>query len=130
MAPLGAFIAFHTGAFDFNGRANRGAFWWSRLLTIATTALALGVFVPLSLSTSGSLLSPVLVVLLLAYLGWFMIATVSISIRRLRDAGFSGWLYLIVLLPLGGLVTTVLYVFPTDPRGNGTARPRGAPLFA
>ncbi len=69
---------------NFRGVASRSAFWYWRLflfiVNIATT------FLPVV----GSLASLAL-----------MMPDVSITIRRTRDAGFSAWLQLLWLIPVG-----------------------------
>jgi uncharacterized membrane protein YhaH (DUF805 family) len=38
------------------------------------------------------------------YLLAAFLPTLAVSVRRLHDIGLSGWWYLIVLMPFGGLV--------------------------
>lgn len=97
---------------DFSGRATRQTFWMFILFhTLITTALVVvGTFMFISTGNFPTLIYGVL--------GLFVLGTflpgLAISVRRLRDAGFSGWLILIGLIPyLGGLILLVLYCLPT-----------------
>jgi uncharacterized membrane protein YhaH (DUF805 family) len=53
------------------------------------------------------------------YLLAAFLPTLAVSVRRLQDIGLSGWWYLIVLVPLGGLVLTVLAIIDSQ---DGTNR--------
>ncbi|MVV51170.1 DUF805 domain-containing protein [Pseudomonas sp. PB120] len=54
----------------------------------------------------------------------FLVVSVQISVQRLHDLGWSGWLYLLTLVPIvGGLFPVLLAVLP----GNATANQYGAP---
>ena len=45
-----------------------------------------------------------------------IVPNISIAVRRLHDAGFSGWMYLLQLIPyLGGLVVMILCASKTSP---------------
>jgi uncharacterized membrane protein YhaH (DUF805 family) len=120
--PIGAFKAFHARAFDFKNVASRHEFWWSRVMTIplflisaAIAYAAFGFEMPRFMEAIGGLA--------VLYCIWFQFGTLSVSVRRLRDAGYSPWLVLLAFVPLGGLVNTVLYALPpyeltTNPRDN------------
>ena len=46
--------------------------------------------------------------------------TVAVTVRRLHDAGYSGWLVLLALVPwLGGLILLIFTVLPAAPTGYG-----------
>lgn len=79
---------------DFNGRASRPEYWWFFLFivlsSIVTSALSLAlhlVFVVLTLLPS-----------------------LAAAARRLHDTGRSGWLQLIVLIPLVGLLVLIYFL--------------------
>jgi uncharacterized membrane protein YhaH (DUF805 family) len=44
--------------------------------------------------------------------------TLAVSVRRLHDIGLSGWWYLIVLVPFGALVLTVLAIIDSQAGAN------------
>ena len=78
----------------FSGRASRSEYWWWVLFTFLVF-LALGLF----------------------YFG-VIVPTLAVTVRRLHDAGFSGWLVLLTLIPwLGSLVLLVFALMPSSPNG-------------
>lgn len=93
---------------DFSGRATRKQFWLF-LLFNALVAMVLYLLSGMD-GTLGSLFNVVYVLYSLA----IFLPALAIQIRRLHDAGFSGWLWLLMFLPLlGGLILFVLYLLPT-----------------
>jgi uncharacterized membrane protein YhaH (DUF805 family) len=47
-----------------------------------------------------------------------LVPSIAISVRRLHDGNFSGWLYLLILIPiLGALAIIVLMLLPSNPAG-------------
>ena len=60
---------------------------------------------------------PFLVALSLFYLA-VLVPSITLAVRRLHDAGFSGWLVLLGLIPsVGGLILFVLALLPPSPNG-------------
>src|SRR5262249_31569125 len=78
---------------DFNGTASRSEYWWFVLFLAlggaATSAIA---------DTWGTV---------------FCIATIlpllAVGARRLHDTGRSGWLQLIGLIPVGGIIVLIIF---------------------
>ena len=83
----------------FRGRSSRSAYWWFYLFGVLAVLAALAI--DTALDTGGVVYVLVALVLLLPNL--------AVSIRRLHDAGHSGWWMLIALVPLIGFI--VLLVF-------------------
>ncbi|MDD4929030.1 MAG: DUF805 domain-containing protein [Gallionella sp.] len=83
---------------DFNGRASRSEYWWWFLFTV------LGYIATMMISE-------------LVY-GLFALAvflpSIAVAARRLHDTNRSGWLQLIVLIPLAGLI--VIYWLAQETR--------------
>lgn len=85
---------------DFTGRARRSEFWWFALfafgLGIVTTAIdgILGSFGIVNALTSLAILLP----------------SIAVGVRRLHDRDMVGWWYLIVLIPVIG-VLALLVIF-------------------
>jgi hypothetical protein len=56
---------------------------------------------------------------------------ISLTVRRLHDAGFSGFWILIYLVPLGGFALLILHALPssanTTAHGTPAARPKSDP---
>ncbi len=105
----------------FSGRASRSEFWWWVLGNVVALVVLYGLIPLLGLATSGNGndfgwggVPPL--VLLIAWTLATIVPNISIAVRRLHDAGFSGWMYLLQLIPyLGGLVVMILCASKTSP---------------
>jgi uncharacterized membrane protein YhaH (DUF805 family) len=108
----------------FSGRASRAEYWWWALFTTAVLlvlgipALVLGIATsPDGGDTPGPAGVPFLVVMGLFYLA-ILVPSIALTVRRLHDGGFSGWLVLLGLIPsIGGLVLVVFALMPASPNG-------------
>jgi len=78
---------------EFQGRATRAEFWWFALFVTLVTGAASYL--------SESVASIIMIALLLPFL--------AVGARRLNDAGKSPWWLLFLLVPVGGLVTLVIF---------------------
>lgn len=95
---------------DFSGRATRSEYWW---FVLAYFILAL---------VTGFIHEYLYFLVVLV----FLVPMISAGVRRLHDIGKTGWLLLIGLIPLVGLVLIYFMVQPTQPESN----PYGAPPSA
>jgi uncharacterized membrane protein YhaH (DUF805 family) len=93
---------------DFNGRAARPEFWWF-ILAQFVVSLVLNTVLPLL----GMLFA----------LG-VIVPTLAAGSRRLHDIGKSGWLQLLVLIPLVGAI--ILIYWAAQP-GDAAANQYGPP---
>lgn len=96
--------------FTLNGTLTRKPYW------IATLCLLVGSFVAIMLFLTD--ITPIMVVasLLVACLTWIYM---SITVRRIRDSGCSGWffgLYLLIgIIPYVGVILQIIWVcLPTN----------------
>lgn len=113
--------------FSIEGRIGRLRFLaWSMVLSLVTIAVV-GVFALIALalvstdSTAGLIVGGILAFVLCVV---FLIATILISVQRLHDVGWSGWLWLLNLVPfVGSFFPLLLVVLP----GAGVANRYGAP---
>lgn len=113
--------------FGVEGRIGRLRFLaWSMVLSLVTIAVV-GVFALIALalvstdSTAGLIIGGILAFVLCVV---FLIATILISVQRLHDVGWSGWLWLLNLVPfVGSFFPLLLVVLP----GSGVANRYGAP---
>ena len=113
--------------FSIEGRIGRLRFLaWSMVLSLVTIAVV-GVFALIALalvstdSTAGLIVGGILAFVLCVV---FLIATILISVQRLHDVGWSGWLWLLNLVPfVGSFFPLLLVVLP----GSGVANRYGAP---
>lgn len=92
---------------DFKGRASRSEFWWFMLFCIIAGAIAEVI--------SDSLATLISIV--------FILPQLSVSVRRLHDINKSGWWYLIIFVPLVGVLYLIYLLikrsFPsTNPYGD------------
>lgn len=114
---------------NFQGRARRRAYWMYTLInSIIQFVLAIplfGVLMSLGMQTdagmdpSAALTGSTLIfaaIYALYALATF-IPSLAIAVRRLHDAGFSGWLYLLNFIGLG-IVVLVLCVLDSKPGSN------------
>ena len=84
---------------NFNGRAARSEYWYFVLFMV---------IVMIGLSVLAGILSIFSYVLLAFYLA-ILIPSIAVAVRRMHDTDKSGWLVLLSLIPLVGLI--VLYWF-------------------
>jgi uncharacterized membrane protein YhaH (DUF805 family) len=93
----------------FSGRASRSEYWFAYLSFIVAvmgmfTLSIVSLFVVEALATLMGLLTFVL------YLGGFL-PLLAVSVRRLHDLGKSGWMMLLVFVPIvGGILLLVWFV--------------------
>jgi len=95
---------------DFSGRATRSEYWW---FVLAYFILAL---------VTGFIHEYLYFLVVLV----FLVPMISAGVRRLHDIGKTGWLLLLGLIPIVGLVLIYFMVQPTQPESN----PYGAPPSA
>ena len=108
----------------FDGRASRSEYWW---FALATALLSVLFFLPFAViagqaeaTGSDDVPAGAIVLLILGLLVMLALAvpSIAVSVRRLHDGGFSGWLYLLNFVPyVGSLVVLVFMVLPPKPEG-------------
>ena len=111
----------------FTGRASRSEFWWVRLfLVVLSVVVALPASLIVGLTSerrfNGTLVySPVgiaatVVAILIAVA--LLVPEVALTVRRLHDANYSGWYYLLGLVPsVGGIIILILTLSSSRPEG-------------
>ncbi len=127
------------------------AVFWINLPICAVAILLAAIFVPESRSTSMRSVDPVGQALAVTFLfgmvfvliegparGWgepdvvaigviaalaFLLPALAVGARRLHDIGKSGWLQLLMLIPIINLVLIYFYVQPTQPEPNAHGAP-------
>ncbi len=74
-----------------------------------------------------SVLLPSSVIILLVIWGLAtLVPSLALTVRRLHDGNFSGWLLLLVLVPfLGALAVLVFTILPSNPAGQRFDQPGG-----
>ena len=101
---------------DFDGRARRREYWMFTLVNFGVyVAIAvLSAIVGAVSDTLGMLVMLIYVVFALAV----MVPSIAVAVRRLHDTGKTGWLLLIGLIPLVGLVLIYFMIVEGDPGPN------------
>ncbi len=141
--PITAITHAIVNAFNFSGRSTRSEFWWPYAAVILVSIIA-SVFDAMMMHTAilehGDMGIFTLSVSDFASIYVFAITIVpvlSMSVRRLHDAGFSGFWLLISFIPvIGGIALQILYILPsTTPHSSygpsktsSAARPTGTPV--
>ncbi len=97
---------------DFNGRASRSEFWWWVLFVFLVSAAM-------------SMISPMLSGLF--SLG-VLLPNIAVGARRLHDTDRSGWLQLLVIIPLIGWILMIYWCVQEakEPNRFGTPAPTAA----
>ncbi|MBN5048972.1 hypothetical protein CR919_01080 [Stenotrophomonas sp. LMG 10879] len=112
---------------QFEGRANRREYWMFQLfLLLAATAVGaismMVAFVAAVFLQADSSWMAGITIGALALVGLLWLATIvpliAVTVRRLHDCNQSGWLYLLALVPMGGLVILVFALLPGTPQDN------------
>lgn len=119
---------------DFEGRASRSEYWWfalSEVLWLLLVWVLVGFVIACVMHDSpvgpgiATALGILLLLLLLAGLA-LLVPTIAVTVRRLHDAGYSGWFYLLNFVPyVGGIILFVFMVLPSAPPNQWGAGPKG-----
>jgi uncharacterized membrane protein YhaH (DUF805 family) len=83
---------------SFEGRASRSEFWWLQLGYFLMAFVAGIIDIVLGMNIIGNLV----------VLGSFL-PIIGASVRRLHDTGRSGWMMLLGLIPLVGLILLLVW---------------------
>ena len=112
---------------DFDGVATRKQFWLFVLWSVLFPFIIIMGFLLIQLwqeehsfiySILGLILSGLMLLCSLIYLLSF-IPSITISVRRLHDAGFSGWFLLLNFVPyVGSLVVFIMFLLPSKIHDN------------
>ena len=119
---------------DFKTRSSRRDFWMTYLLIFIFILFCLGLYVVAWVASPvlGGLMLAIHSVGMNAPFGviWSIVYCLAlvpffaISVRRLHDIGKSGWLALLLLIPIAGTIAMiVLWCLPSDPKINKWGAP-------
>ena len=123
---------FFTKYATFSGRASRSEYWWWTLAAVAVS-IVLNIIIGLGTTTSSLSSTPdfgpaaIFGYVLLGIWGLAtLVPSLALSVRRLHDGNFSGWLLLLLLIPfLGASAVLVFMILPSNPAGQRFDRPAG-----
>jgi len=100
---------------DFNGRARRKEYWMFALFNFIIALVLSFIDGLLGLTITGAGVG----VLYMVYALIVLIPGIALSVRRLHDIGKSGWMLLVVFIPLiGAIWLLVLFVTDSNPGSN------------
>jgi uncharacterized membrane protein YhaH (DUF805 family) len=103
----------------FSGRASRSEYWWWTLVAsiislVLNVVMLVGDSAGATLRPDGtSVPGPGYVVGLVLAAIWFLavlVPSLALTVRRLHDANYSGWMYLLVLIPLAGPIIVFVFI--------------------
>lgn len=101
----------------FSGRASRSEYWFF-YLSFVVAAIGMLVLTIVSAFVLDALAGLMGMLTMVAYLA-FILPFISVSVRRLHDLGKSGWMFLVVLIPIvGGILLLVWFVSDGQPHDN------------
>ncbi len=86
----------------FSGRAPRSEYWLFVLLSIVVTNV-------------GNLINPSLGVIIIFGL---LIPAIAVAVRRLHDIGKSGWSYLLIFIPIVGIIIILVWFCKRGTEGD------------
>ncbi len=101
----------------FSGRASRSEYWFF-YLSFVVAAIGMSVLTIVSAFVLDALMGLMGMLTMVAYLAFFL-PMLSVTVRRLHDLGKSGWMFLVVLIPIvGGILLLVWFVSDGQPHDN------------
>ena len=92
----------------FSGRATRKEFWSFHLFYIIGFIVLINI--EEMLGSEGNFF--------MLWLFGNMIPQIAVGVRRLHDTNKSGWMYLLMLIPLGNFLLIVFFCFKSDQEDN------------
>jgi uncharacterized membrane protein YhaH (DUF805 family) len=121
----------------FSGRASRSEYWWWTLVSVGVgVVLNLIVGAGAAATTTASSFSSTAApgpgatfgtILLVIWGLATVVPSLALSVRRLHDGNFSGWLLLVGLVPfLGAIALLVFMILPSNPAGQRFDQPAAA----
>lgn len=133
MGPFTAVTTVAAKTFTFKGRASRSEYWWfylfCSLVFMVCTFIDMAKIVA-DIERYGEVAVKSLSALDLVTLYAMIVLAVpfiSVTVRRLHDAGFSGFWSLLHLIPLGGLALPVMHMLPSKPESSVHGTPASGP---
>lgn len=98
---------------NFSGRARRKEYWMFILFNIIFSTIAMIADNILGIAVEGVGYGPIYLLYILA----IFIPGLAVSIRRLHDIGKSGWMFLIIMIPLIGSIWLLILMLSDSQQG-------------
>ena len=108
----------------FKGRARRSEYWWFCLLNFIVSIVTLVLdyqMDTINIEVGLGALSGLYTLIVMNEIGTLIVFLpgLAVSVRRLHDTGHSGWLYLLIIIPiLGSLFLLYFFVSDSAPEEN------------
>ena len=102
---------------QFDGRANRREYWMFQLfMLIVSVVLMVPMITALVMQSDGLGIASIILFVLF----WLatLLPVIAVTVRRLHDCNQSGWLFLLALVPGGGIVIMIFSLLPGTPQEN------------
>ncbi len=114
---INAYIKCFENYANFSGRCRRSDYWYF-ILANAIVNLVLSIV---------TLIVPFLMFLHTLYSLAILVPSIAISVRRLHDVGKSGWLLLLLLIPIVGEILIFVWAVIDSQKGDNRygANPKG-----
>ena len=121
LTPQAAIKSVFRNYFTLAGRAPRSEYWWFTLFQVVLFAVVLMIgLVGMGTPAPGEMpvsMGIALALFIILSLG-LAIPSITLYVRRLHDADFSGWFYFLACIPyLGAIVVLVFALLPSQPAG-------------
>ncbi|MGJ8595837.1 DUF805 domain-containing protein [Sulfitobacter sp.] len=133
MGPLTAISQAVARSFTFSGRASRSEYWWFFLAYTVVFIIcgSIDAFMITSLvqQEGEQALFTLGVFDLTSAFAWIITlpTMLSVTVRRLHDAGFSGFWMVLYFIPVGGLALIIMHMLPSEGRTTAYGTPAAAP---
>ena len=105
---FGAFKEMWTRIFDYSGVSGRKQFWFPFALHVVIALISSGLILVSLMVEKGGLFFSLAAFALIGYLVLSVIPWISLTVRRLRDSGKSGWWTLLVLIFGVGMIALLI----------------------
>ncbi len=132
MSPLTAISQAVARSFTFSGRASRSEYWWF-MMVYAVVFFICGIIdtmmvMSLVQEQGEQSIFTLGVFDLASTFAWLITLPtfLSLTVRRLHDAGFSGVWLVLLIIPLGGLALFVMHIMPSEGRTTAHGTPTAA----
>ncbi|MGM9926617.1 MAG: DUF805 domain-containing protein [Bacillus sp. (in: firmicutes)] len=101
---------------EFSGRARRKEYWMFALINAI-------ILLCINLTENFVGVTSSIVIISLVYNTAVLIPSIAVTVRRLHDAGFSGWVALIILIPVLGWIAIIIFMLLDSAEGSNKYGP-------
>ncbi len=103
---------------DFDGRANRQEFWCFTCSYLLISTLLFMLIEYLHGVEQIHSIYILITILFIVFQVAIFIPIISLSVRRLHDIGRSGWYMLMILIPIVGFITLLIFYLSKSQEGS------------